>query len=174
MAQELLYTSARKGLRLGTRGYCTVAHTRGMPASTVRLLESLSAYKNAFPGHAPQASLNPVAISHHRAGIRGENVSILSRVGPSGRDHTNRDNKIAHHIVLGTGDRPSGGPAWLAAQPIFTERWEGPPTLIQAPKTIPHGDANAGVARAWEALTGDPGLGGVPAHMFADAPGRVV
>jgi hypothetical protein len=35
MALELVYTSATKGLRAGTSGFCTVAMTRGLPPALV-------------------------------------------------------------------------------------------------------------------------------------------
>ncbi len=174
MAQELIYTSARKGLKLGTRGYCTVAHTRGLGASAVRLLESLSAYKNAFPEHAAEAALNPVAISHHRALIHSETVSILSRVGPSGSDHTHRDNKLAHHIVLAAGDRCPAGPAWLAGQGIFRQSWDDEPQLLEPLPPLPTGEAPVERANLWAEVAGDAGWAGVLAHCFEATPNRLV
>ena len=56
MAKELIYTSAERGLRPGTRGYCTVAHTRGMRPQTIQILEGLSAYKNLYPVHDPRTA----------------------------------------------------------------------------------------------------------------------
>jgi len=35
MALELVYTSAERGLRAGTSGFCTVAMTRGLPPALV-------------------------------------------------------------------------------------------------------------------------------------------
>ena len=48
MAHELIYTSAERGLRPGTRGYCTVAYTHGMMPQTLQLLEALSAYRSMY------------------------------------------------------------------------------------------------------------------------------
>lgn len=174
MAQELYYTSALKGLKPGTRGFCTVAHTAGMPPATVRLLESLSSYKTAFAEHGGESALNPVSISHLRAMIGHETVSILSRIGPAGSDHTNRDNKFAHHLLLNKAERPPAGPAWLARQAIFKDEWDAPPKLIDEPVVLPTGDAPAAIAEAWGRLTGDPGWAGVLAHSFEAAPAKPV
>ena len=45
MALELVYTSAERGLRPGTSGFCTVAMTRGLPPALVPRLEALGGYR---------------------------------------------------------------------------------------------------------------------------------
>ena len=45
MAWELVYTSAPHGLAEGSRGFCTVAATAGMPASLIPRVEALSGYR---------------------------------------------------------------------------------------------------------------------------------
>lgn len=172
MAQELYYTSARKGLKPGTRGFCTVAHTQGMQPGTVRLLERLSAYKTVFGDHRGESVMNPVSVSHHRTVVRHETVSIMSRVGPAGRDHTNRDNKLAHHILLSKQERAPGGPAWLAQQGVFAEEWLGEPRFIPEPLELPVGDIQPGVAETWGRVTGDPGWAGVLSNSFETNPNR--
>lgn len=174
MARELYYTSARKGLKLGTHGFCTVAHTTGLSAGLVRLLESLSAYKSFFSGHNEDADKNPVSICHSRASTREGTFSILSRIGTAGRDHTNRDNKLAHHIVLEKDERPAGGPAWLASQAIFAESWQGEPRLIENQLDLPDGDYLDTIATTWENMTGDAGWAGVLANNFENQPNRPV
>ena len=64
MSQELLYTSAPRGLKPGSRGFCTVVCTRDMPPALAAGLESLSAYRHVFPPGDPNAERNPVAWSH--------------------------------------------------------------------------------------------------------------
>ncbi len=175
MASELIYTSARKGIRPGTSGFCTVAHTQGMSRIQVRLLESLSAYKNAVAGPAATAGLNPVAYSHTRLIWGAEGVSVLSRVAPCGKDHTHRDNKIAHHVVIPPDQRPVGGPAWLALQPgVFVEEWEGVPVVFPEERSLPDGDGPPAPAQAWARLTGDAGWAGVLAGSQLRDPERAV
>jgi len=170
MAEELIYTSARRGLRPGTRGYCTVAYTRGMKPETVRVLESLSAYK------APntRTAAPPVGFSHHRVPLGGFGVSILSRVGPAAADHTNRDNKIAHHVMLDAAERPEAGPAWLCRQPgFFTTAWTSAPQQLPRRTTIPEGRSVRRPAAAWAAAAGDAGWAAVLAHTFLSRPGTL-
>ncbi|NOY80010.1 MAG: hypothetical protein GXP31_03290 [Kiritimatiellaeota bacterium] len=171
MASELIYTSAPRGVRPGTSGFCTVAYTRGMSASTVRLLESLSAYKHLYAAHDPRAARNPVVYSHYRYTISGRSLHILSRISAAAADHTNRSNTIAHHLVVSPTERPDGGPAWLALQPgVFVESWDREPERLEGPKPLPRGDAGSTVARTWHAAAGDAGWAGVLAYAFLRRP----
>ena len=65
MAFELVYTSAPKGIRIGSSGFCVVACTNGLSANLVSQMEGLSAYKPYFPHYDASAALNPVAYSHY-------------------------------------------------------------------------------------------------------------
>ena len=157
MAYELIYTSAERGLRPGTRGFCTVAHTQGMPPQQIQLLEALSAYKNLYSVHDAQEKAEPIAWSHIMSNLVGRSASIVSRVGATVADHTGRSNKLAHHVLLQQRERPVGGPAWLCQQAGFLrETWDEQPHVINEMKEIPAGDYEAAPATAWEALTGDP------------------
>ncbi|MGB4737685.1 MAG: hypothetical protein WBH50_05815, partial [Fuerstiella sp.] len=61
MSFELVYTSARRGLRPGASGFCTVAATDGIPRALQDKLESLSGYSytESLAGSVP-----PVNHSH--------------------------------------------------------------------------------------------------------------
>ncbi|MDD4097471.1 MAG: hypothetical protein PHC30_01750 [Lentisphaeria bacterium] len=158
MAYELIYTSAERGLRPGTRGFCTVAFTRGMPPPQVQLLEAMSAYKNLYGVHEESTAQEPVSWSHFRSNLAGRDATILSRVGPMAADHTGRTNKLAHHVLVHARERAPGGPVWVSRQPgFFVESWAEPAHYLEMPKAIPQGDGAAGKAVAWEALTGDAG-----------------
>ncbi len=157
MAYELIYTSAERGLRPGTRGFCTVAHTQGMTPQNIQLLEALSAYKNLYSVHDAQEKAEPIAWSHITSNLIGRSASIVSRVGATAADHTGRSNKLAHHILLPARERPLGGPAWLCQQSGFLrDAWDEQPHIISTQKEIPAGDYDPKPATAWEALTGDP------------------
>lgn len=167
MAEELYYTSAERGLRPGTRGFSTVAYTRGMSPALIRLLESLSAYKGTYAVHDPRSATNPVACSHYRYTLVGKTVSIISRVGDSGKDHTNRSNKLAHHVVLSQRERPPGGPAWLATRKGFLENvWDRPPQVLEEPRNVPDGEYEGTFAATWEDVAGDAGWAGELAYSF--------
>jgi hypothetical protein len=173
MSQELHYTSVPRGLKPGSRGFCTVSQTPHMPVALADRLEALSGYQPVFPPHDPSAPLNPIAFSHLRLTIAGKGVSVLSRIGPAGLDYTGRPNKHAHHVVLEGSERPEGGPAWLLSQPGFMQSaWEGEPREIPAGRVPPHGDHQPGAARAWQTLTGDGGWAGVLAESFLADPRR--
>ena len=122
MAHELVYTSAERGLRPGTRGFCTVAHTRGMAPATMRMLESLSAYRSLYGAQEAASLAEPVVWSHYRVSLMGRSQNVLSRVSPTCVDHTNRSNKWAHHLLISSQERPVVM-VWLCAQPgVFLER----------------------------------------------------
>lgn len=176
MALELIYTSAERGLRPGTRGFCTVAYTQGMPPELVQVLEALSAYKNLYPLHDARFLRNPVGYSHFAYTIKYQQYHILSRVGPTEADHTQRDNKLAHHLVLSKRELCEAGPAWLAAADgFFADAWNSVPGLIEQPRAIP---AAAGAlptrAETWELLAGDAGWAGSLAYHFLSKPGAPV
>ncbi len=158
MAYELIYTSAERGLRPGTRGFCTVAHTRGIAPVMVQILEAMSTYKSLYGVHEEQDADNPVAFSHYRSSLLGREASVLSRICPSQADHTGRSNKLAHHILLSAREYPDGGPVWLCRQEdFFLQEWQGEPRFIDLPKKVPAGVSPCGKAVTWEKLTGDAG-----------------
>jgi hypothetical protein len=142
-----------------------------MPRSLAERLEGLSAYRNIFPPHDPQAALNPVAFSHMRVNVGGTLYHVLSRVGFAGLDYTNRTNKFAHHVVLDPDELPRGGPAWLLSQPGFArEIWDGTVGYLAGVREVPQGDDRPRVCRAWQAATGDSGWAGVCADAFLADP----
>src|SRR5262249_36898012 len=175
MSQELFYTSAPRGLQPGSRGFCTVATTRGMPAALIEKLEALSGYRPLFPPLDAKAALNPVAFSHLRLNVGGKTYSLLSRIGTAGLDYTERTNKFAHHVLLEAGELVPAGPAWGLGQPGFIgTAWDGEVNLLPAGRTPPRGNVIPAVCRTWEQVTGDAGWGGILAESFLHDPHRLV
>jgi hypothetical protein len=171
VAEELIYTSAPRGLRLGSSGFCTVACTRGMGANYIELLESMSGYAMLFPPHDPSAPLNPVSWRHYRILIGGKQCTLLSRIAAAGVDYSHRSNKVAHHIILRPDERPRGGPAWVMQRAgVMLDRWEGEPQWIDAPRRVPEGDSVPGPCLTWQNVLGDAGWGGALAQSHIDAP----
>lgn len=165
MAEELVYTSAQRGLRPGTRGFCTVAYTRDMSPQLVQLLEALSAYRDPFAVHDPRFRLSPIAFTHYQYTVSGATLALLSRVAPTMPDHTARSNKIAHHVVLRKRELPDGGPAWLAMQEgFFLEQWNEEPRYLDGAREIPSGDSTNTFAETWQEVMGDAGWAGVLAY----------
>jgi len=97
---ELLYTSAPQGLKQGSRGFCTVISTTGLPINLAQRLESLSGYRHLYQPSDSRADANPVCHSHLRFSVGGRTVSVISRVAAYGVDYSQRTNKIAHHISM--------------------------------------------------------------------------
>src|SRR5262249_49485121 len=140
MSQELHYTSVARGLKPGSRGFCTVAATPSMSGPLADRLESLSAYQQVYPPGDPAAALNPIAHVYVKVAVAGKLLHVLSRIGPAGYDYSGRPNKYAHHVVLEVNERPEGGPVWLLSQPGFMETgWNGEPRVLPAGRIPPAG-----------------------------------
>ncbi len=176
MSQELLYTSAPRGLKPGSRGFCTVLSTQGMPAPLAAAVEALSGYRPVYPTSDERAARNPVVYSHLKMQATGRTWHVLSRIADYGLDYSQRANKLAHHVILDNpSERLSGGPANLLSMPGFMrEEWEGEPKVVALKPVTrePHGPS--GVCRHWQELTGDAGWAGVLAESFLRDPERLV
>lgn len=168
MAYELVYTSAERGVRPGTRGFCTVAYSRGMSPQSIQILEALSAYKGL---EGVQDSDNPVSWCHLTSSLLGRGSSILSRISSASADHTGRSNKLAHHVIVSMRERVAAGPAWVSQQEgFFLEEWNGQPRILDIPKTIPDGNAGNGIATAWKNLTGNSAYAAFLPNAFLENP----
>lgn len=165
MSFELLYTSVPKGLRAGSKGFCTVGLTRGTPATLVERLESISDYRPVYSVGSPRMQDNPVKWMHSRIAVGTQTLSVLSRVCFAGVDYSQRSNLFAHHVALRAGEQAAGGPAWMLAQPGFmATSWSGQPAEYEQRPTVPVGNGSAGRCDAWAAATGDAGWAGVLAE----------
>ena len=174
MSLELIYTSAAKGLRPSSSGFCTVAATGGMSKAVATKLEGLSAYDFHYKLSDPNAASNPANFSHTVVQLGGSMHSVLSRVGFCGPDFSGRANKIAHHVLLSDEDRLQIGPAEMMLQmreQIFCEQYSDPPRdlpprpLSQQLSDTPKASA---MARTWRQLSGDAGWAGPLAKAFVD------
>ena len=167
MSVELLYTSAAQGLKQGSRGFCTVLSTAGMPMNLATRLESLSAYRHVFPPNHPDASKNPVSFSHLRVMVGGRPLSILSRLSDYGVDYSQRTNKLAHHVVLESHELPHAGPAAVLLQPgVMRAEWDGQCETPAMGPAIANNSQSPRVCLRWSGLTGDAGWGGRVAEAF--------
>src|SRR5438067_10215903 len=73
MPQQLIYTSAPRGLLPGQSGYCTVARSRDLREGLVPKLEKLSYY-------TPEANHNPIICAHRTVELRGTKFHVLTRI----------------------------------------------------------------------------------------------
>lgn len=169
MSWELYYTSAKRGLRPHSSGFCTVARTDGMPAAVVERLESLSSYQPIYPGGSELADRNPVAWSHWRIPVGSRQRSVLSRVAFVASDYTGRPGKFAHHVLLEPGEQdPDGPPTMMMRGGIMEGLWAGEPRLLE-PRSLAKG-ASADTPNA----SGDPGLSARLAEAYRGDPDRPV
>lgn len=171
MTHEFYYTSAPHGLVKGSKGFCPVAMTKGIPSFLSERLEDLSGYKPLFTALDAR---NPVNWAHFRLDLGGHTYHVVSRICSAGLDYSERTNKFAHHIVLTPDDLPAAGPAWLLQQKGFLETaWDqGEPRWLSAGRKVPQGNAYTKVCKTWEKLTGDAGWAGVLAETAVSAPAR--
>jgi len=162
MTQELIYTSVPQGLVPGSRGFCTVAQTSGIPAALQERLEALSGYRHLFEPQDPRAHNNPAAWSHYIFTVSGIRYHALSRVADAGLDYSQRSNKLAHHFALEAAERNSAGPAWCLRQPNFLHtKWEGTPRLLPPGRVLPQGSSLPTTCSAWQRVVGDAGWAGI-------------
>lgn len=176
MAYELIFTSAEKGVNPGTSGFCTVAYTKGLLTSTIKKLEAISTYKVPDTLRLKNAAglSPPVVYSHYRLLLAGRNYHLVSRKALAGQDYTNRQNKIAHHLLFRSNEAPWRGPAWLAEQDgLFVNDWNNEPQIFSEEKILPERNSDESEAaggrieaEAWKELTGDAGWAGKIARLL--------
>ena len=174
MTIELLYTSAAQGLKQGSRGFCTVICTAGLPINLAQRLESLSGYRHLYQPGDQRAEENPVCHSHIRLAVGGKTLSILSRVGAYGVDYSQRTNKIAHHVVF-DGPVPECGPAAVLAQSgIMRTNWDGECKTLQSGPEVSSITVQPAPCKQWKRITGDAGWAGVVANAWLQPTGKPV
>jgi GTPase-associated protein 1 len=127
-----------------------------MATSLAERLEALSGYRHVTtPGHRG----NPIVFSHLILKVGGQRLHVLSRIADAGLDYSQRTNKLAHHVALATNELSPAGPAWVLAQPGFSETaWTGTSRILSAGRKAPTGSFGPQVCRAWEKVTGDAGV----------------
>ncbi|MDO4587063.1 MAG: hypothetical protein Q4C95_07160 [Planctomycetia bacterium] len=165
MPYELIYTSVDKGLKLGSRGFCTVACTTGLAQNIMTMLESLSGYRYLNPPNSDGKN-NPVVYSSLIFQMNGREQHIISRIADAGLDYSNRSNKIAHHFLFTNQEYQQYNQAALLsnADSLFVSQWNQEPQWFPAAKTINIEPLPASVCQYWQTLTGDAGWAGVLAN----------
>ena len=177
MSLELVYTSAPRGLKMGSQGFCTVAASGWMPRAMMMKLEPLGAYEFAYELSDERASQNPVNYLHARVEIDGKPFGVISRVAFAGADYSGRINKIAHHCLLTASECMEQGPAWMLRQmeqrEMLYRRWASPP-LSLSPRSLDAllraATGSAGChCNAWRQAAGDAGYAGLLVQNLVDA-----
>lgn len=160
MIEELIFTSAERGLQVGKSGFCTVASTPDMAANLTRMLESLSGYRHLFTPGSPEAEKNPVVYSFLQVKVGGEQRHVLSRIADFGVDYSGRSNKLAHHVSKPALSKPVGGPTrMLLDKHFFCNHWQGEPRVLE-PRTLLDKLSSPKPCKFWKKVTGDAGWAG--------------
>ena len=110
MPLQLVFTSAPQGLTPGRSGYCTVARHRAIPDRLAQLLESVGT-----PHELPEGET--FTFRTLEAGDR--HWFVLSRFVARGLDYTQRDNRLAHHLIFTAEEA-----ALLAPPAALAARWK--------------------------------------------------
>ena len=130
MPQQLIYTSAPRGVDVGRSGYCTVARTSTMGESLVQRLEQFSYYERLSEHGGKEER---TVFIFRNIDIRGKAYYVLSRIKDAPADYTGRTNFIAHHLVF-TPDEVANMPTpavLLNHWHGWKDHWEQEPTLFE-------------------------------------------
>ena len=125
MPLQLIFTSAPQGLTPGRSGYCTVARHRAIPERLAQLLESVGT-----PHERPEGETFTLRLLE----ASGKNWCVLSRFVARGLDYTQRDNRLAHHLIFSLEEAALlPPPAAIAGRwKGWRDEWSGAPTWLEA------------------------------------------
>lgn len=91
MPLQLIFTSASRGLTAGRSGYCTVARHRSISDRLVQILESIG---------TPHEKKSGATFTFRIIEASDKNWYVLSRFVAQGLDYSQRDNRLAHHLIF--------------------------------------------------------------------------
>jgi hypothetical protein len=124
MPLQLIFTSAPQGLTPGRSGYCTVARHRAVPDRLAQLLESVGT-----PHERPEGE----TFTFRMLEAGGGRWCVLSRFVARGLDYTQRDNRLAHHLIFSLEEAAVlPPPAAIAGRwKGWRNEWSGAPTWLE-------------------------------------------
>lgn len=116
MPQQLIYTSAPRGVVAGRSGHCTVARSAAMRDALMLQLEKLSYYQHLSLSGGQERPIYCCRLLD----IRGSRYHVLTRIRDAGLDFTGRTNFIAHHLVFAPEEVRK-----FALAPVLLRDWTG-------------------------------------------------
>ena len=124
MPLQLIFTSVPQGLTPGRSGYCTVARHKAIPDRLTQLLEAVGT-----PHETPEGA----TFTFRTLEAGGRSWCVLSRFVARGLDYTQRDNRLAHHLVFTLEEAAVlPPPAAIAARwKGWRDEWSGAPTWLE-------------------------------------------
>jgi len=156
MPQQLIYTSAPRGIVAGRSGHCTVARSASMREALMLQLEKFCYYQHLSLSGGQERPIFACRI----VDIRGTRFHVLSRIQDAGLDFTGRTNFIVHHLVFTPEEirQFSTPPVILRDWPGWVKSWTKEPQLLEnedwAELTALAGKTNV-PAQTWQRVTGD-------------------
>jgi hypothetical protein len=156
MPQQLIYTSAPRGIVAGRSGHCTVARSALMREALMLQLEKFCYYQHLSLSGGQERPIFSCRI----VDIRGTRFHVLSRIQDAGLDFTGRTNFIAHHLVFTPEEirQFPTPPVILHDWPGWAKAWTKEPQLLEnedwAALTALAGKTNV-PAQTWQRVTGD-------------------
>jgi len=158
MPQQLIYTSAQRGLVAGRSGHCTVARSAAMREALMLQLEKLSYYQHLSLSGGQERQICSCRVLD----IRGSRFHVLSRIQDAGLDFTNRTNFLAHHLVFTPEEIRQ-----FSSPPVILRSWSGWVKIWnQEPQMLENED--------WSGLTNISGVVSVPATTWQQVTGDAV
>jgi hypothetical protein len=157
MPQQLIYTSAPRGLVAGRSGYCTVVRSATMREALMLRLEQFSYYDHVSLAGGTERPVFACRVID----VRGTRYHVLSRIQDAGLDFTGRTNFIAHHLVV----TPEEVLQMPTPAMVFRKwagwvgTWNGEPGMLTAEDWSGLTGLCAATclpARTWAMLAGDP------------------
>ena len=173
---ELIYTSVPKGLIPGRSGFATVAMSEGMPPNLIVPLENLSGYNFTLRDNTFLPILNPPSCYYIKMRYGNQQLHIAGRVAPNGLDYSQRNNKIAHHLLFESAEELenlSGGVAGLFFKPdMFRSEYTEEPMMLPFRKVPVCLQVGSLPARTWAELSGHAGFAAYTAERFRENPDK--
>lgn len=156
MPQQLIYTSAPRGLVAGRSGHCTVARSAAMREALMLLLEKLSYYQHLSLSGGQERPIHCCRV----VDIRGSRYHVLSRIQDAGLDFTGRTNFLAHHLVFTPEEvrQFPSPPVILRGWSGWVKSWPKEPQLLENEDWSGLAGLSASVsvpAQNWQTITGD-------------------
>ena len=159
MPQQLIYTSAPRGVIAGRSGHCTVARSAAMREALMLQLEKLSYYQHLSLSGGQERPIYCCRLLD----IRGSRYHVLTRIQDAGLDFTGRTNFLAHHLVFTPEEvrQFASPPVILRDWPGWVKSWAKDPELLENENWSSLKELALATAPAvhWQKLTGESANG---------------
>ena len=156
MPQQLIYTSAPRGVVAGRSGHCTVARSSAMREALMLQLEKMSYYQHLSLSGGQERPISSCRVLD----IRGSRYHVLTRIQDAGLDFTGRTNFLAHHLVFAPEEvrQLASPPVILRAWAGWVRSWSKEPQMLESEAWSGLAELSSSAilpATNWQQVTGD-------------------